>query len=81
MERDLYELLWNVETDLHSFLYREYKVFGSNSEARRYAKNREVELNEGETIEERAQDGYCYKHLSACKIKEIDGFLVKLVYK
>jgi len=78
MKPHLYELLWEVETDLPSFLYREFKVFSSDAEARQYGTRRETELNGGVSIEERVQDGYYFKYYSACKVKEIDGFVVNL---
>lgn len=76
--KDLYELLWQVETDTLSFIYRELKVFGSDEEARRYGKMRELELNEGASIEERAHNGYYFKYHSAEQVKAIDGYEVKL---
>lgn len=74
----LYELCWQVETDVHSFYYPEFKVFRSEVEARRYGKKREAELNNGVSIEECAQDGFCYKYLDAHEVKHIDEFTVEL---
>lgn len=78
MKPHLYELLWQVETDLPSVLYREFKVFSSHAEAKQYGMRREMKLNGGVSIEESAQDGYYFKYYSACKVKEIDGFVVNL---
>ena len=79
MKPDLYELLWEVETDVCSFLYREFKVFCSDEEAKEYGKRREMDLNEGASIEERAhEDGYYFEYYSACKVREVDGFVVNL---
>lgn len=78
MNQNLYELLWQVETDSLSFFYREFKVFSSDIEAKQYGRRREVELNGGTSIQESAQDGYYFKYFSACRIEEIDGFIVKL---
>lgn len=78
MGNRLYELCWQVETDAHSFCYREFKVFRSDMEAREYGKNREAELNDGLPAEERAQDGFCYKYLCAHQLKDIDGFTIEL---
>jgi hypothetical protein len=78
MKQHLYELLWDVETDVCSFLYREFKVFNSNQEAEQYGVKRGEELNGGSSIEERAQDGYYFKYFSAHKVREIDGFTVNL---
>lgn len=78
MTKHLYELLWQVETDTLSFIYRELKVLGSDVEARHYGKTRELELNDKASIEERAHDGYCFKYLSADPVKEIDGYKVNL---
>jgi len=38
----------------------------------------EVEFNNGVSIEERSQDGFCYKYLDAHEVKYIDGFAVEL---
>jgi len=32
----LYELNWLVETDVHSFLYREFKVFDGEEKVKKY---------------------------------------------
>jgi len=77
----LYELSWVVETDVHSFFYREFKVFDGEEKAKTYGKKREDELNEGISIEERPRDGFYYKYLGSHKIKDIDGFLIDLKYK
>lgn len=81
MEYCLYELCWQVETDFHSFCYREFKVFGSGDEAKLYGKKREIQLNDGLAIEKRSQDGFYYKYLSFQKIKDIDGFTVLLSHQ
>lgn len=73
MKNHLYELLWHVETDSLSFLYRELKTFISDQEARKYGEERETELNQGLSAEECAQDGYYFKFQSSCRIREIDG--------
>lgn len=78
MNEHLYELLWQVETDTHNFLYREFKVFCTYVEAKKHGKIREKELNEEASIEERAQDGYYFKYLGVNKVTKIDGFIVKL---
>jgi len=78
MKQNLYEILWRVETDTLSFLYRGFKVFSSVAEAKQYGKRREAEFNEGTSVEERAQDGYYFKYHSTCKVREIDGFLVNM---
>ncbi|HID43726.1 MAG TPA: hypothetical protein EYP30_08160 [Archaeoglobaceae archaeon] len=78
MNPRLYELCWQVETDAHSFCYCEHKIFRSDEEAREYGKKREIELNNGLPAEERAQDGFCYKYLSAHEVKDIDGFAIEL---
>lgn len=78
MKPRLYDLCWQVETDVHSFCYRDFKVFDSEEKARKYGKNREAELNDGMTVEERSQDGFYYKYLHAQEVKDIDEFLVKL---
>ncbi|GFP32151.1 hypothetical protein HKBW3S42_00456 [Candidatus Hakubella thermalkaliphila] len=78
MKQRLYELLWEVETDVHGFYYREFKVFRSEVEVGQYGKRRETELNDGLPIEMRAQDGYYFKYRGAHEVKEIDGFRVKL---
>ena len=51
MNHCLYKLCWQVETDVHSFCYREFKVFRSVVEARKYGEKRETELNDGISIE------------------------------
>lgn len=79
MKQCLYELCWQVETDVHSFCYREFRVFRSKSEAVRYGKKHENQLNDGVTIEKRSQDGFCYKYLCAQEINDIDGFKVELI--
>lgn len=78
MKQRLYELLWEVETDVHGFYYSEFKVFCSEAEVRHYGKRRETELNDGLSIEMRAQDGYYLKYRGAHEVKEIDGFRVEL---
>ena len=79
MEPNLYEILWDVETDSCSFLYREFKVCSSDFEAKQYGTRRETELNEGKSSEEIVQDGYYFKYYSACKVNKIDGYVVNLV--
>lgn len=74
----LYELCWQVDTDVHSFCYREFKVFRSDVGARDYGKKREGELNGGLSIEERAQDGFCFRYLDAQEVENIDGFIVEV---
>ncbi len=81
MKEHLYEILWQVETDSHSFLYREFKVFRSESEAKQYGERREVELNEQAPIEDRAQDGYYFRYYSTNVVSEIDDFIIKLALK
>ena len=79
MNRNLYELFWQVETDPLSFIYREYKVFFSEAEAKEYGRRREQELNKGASIKDRAHiDGYYFKYLNSSPVEEIDGFVVKL---
>lgn len=74
----LYELCWQVDTDVHSFCYRELKVFRSDAAARYYGKKREGELNGGLSIEERAQDGFCFRYLDAHELENVDGFIVEV---
>ena len=78
MRRRLYELFWQVETDVLGFYYREFKVFCSEAEVRQYGRRRETELNDGLSIEMRAQDGYYFQYRGAHEVKEIDGFRVEL---
>jgi hypothetical protein len=78
MKRKLYEMLWQVETDTLSFFYREFKAFYREGEAGRYGKQRETELNDGASIEERAQDGYYFKFRGANEVINIDGFAISL---
>ncbi len=78
MEKHLYELLWQVETDILSFIYREYKVFGTDTEAQQYGKARELELNDGLPSEDRAYDGYYFKYIDAEEVTAIDGYEVIL---
>lgn len=78
MKQRLYELFWEVETDVLCFYYREFKVFCSEAKVREYGKIRETELNGGLSIEMRAQDGYYFKYRGAHEVKEIDGFRVEL---
>ena len=78
MSHRLYEICWQVETDSHSFCYREFKVFRSIAEAREFGEKRETELNEGMSIEERAQDGFYYKYLDVHAVEDIDQFTVEL---
>ena len=78
MDHYLYELCWLVETDAHSFCYREFKVFRSDTEAREYGEKREIELNDGLLREQRAQNGFCYKYLCANVVRDIDGFAIEL---
>lgn len=78
MKSHLHELLWQLETDVGIFVYSEFKVFRSKAEAKRYGRRREIELNGGVSIEERAQDGYCFKYHGANKLREINGFIVNL---
>ena len=78
MKNHLYELLWDVETDSLSSLYRELRVFISDREARKYGKRRQTELNEGLSFEECAQDGYYFEFKGSSKIREIDGFKIEL---
>lgn len=47
MDNRLYELYWQVETDVHSFCYREFKVFRSDVAAREYGKNGRPNLTMG----------------------------------
>ncbi|MEW6374747.1 MAG: hypothetical protein AB1502_03025 [Thermodesulfobacteriota bacterium] len=81
MKPRLYELNWHVETDAHSFLYREFKVLDEREKVRKYGKKREAELNEGMSINERSNDGFYYRYLGAHRVKDIDGFLIDLKYK
>jgi len=79
MELDLYELLWDVETDVCCFLYREFKVFSSDVEAQQYGGRRQTELNEGMSTEERVhQDGYYFSFYGASKVRQIDGFAISV---
>lgn len=78
-KEQLYELFWEVETDTLSFPYREFKIFTSEVGVKRYGKRREVELNRGVPLEERAHNGYYFKYRGALRVKEIDGFVVKLI--
>lgn len=78
MRPRLYELCWQIETDAHSFIYREFKVSHSDVQATEYGKKREVELNENTSIEERSQNGFYFKYLGAYEVKDIDGFIVQL---
>ena len=79
MMSQLYELLWEVVTDVNTSIYREFKVFHSHSEASRYGRHRERELNEGVSIERRALDGYYYKYRFATEVKLIDGYEISLI--
>lgn len=81
MKPHLYELNWHVETDVHSFCYREFKVFDKEKKVEKYGKKREVELNDGMSINEKSHDGFYYKYLIAHKVKDIDGFLIDLKYQ
>lgn len=78
MKPRIYELSWQVETDVHSFYHRELRVFRSEVEARQYGKEQELELNNGMSIERRAQDGFYYKFIDYDEIKDIDGFPIEL---
>jgi hypothetical protein len=78
MKNHLYELLWEVVTDTLEFIYREFRVFCSDVEAGHYGKVRELDLNDGASIRDRAWDGYCFRYLSARRIDKIDGFVVTL---
>ncbi|MFQ6114414.1 MAG: hypothetical protein ACE5NG_10080 [bacterium] len=78
MQPNLYEILWDVETDVCSFLYREFKVFNSHAEAKKFGIERETYFNEGKSMDEIAQDGYYFKYHSACEVNEIDGYVVNL---
>jgi|GEM_PF-3084120 len=75
----LYEILWRVETDVVTLLYREFGAFHSEAEARQYGKKRERELNNGEPIEQQALEGYYFKYLGVCEVQEIDGLKVQLI--
>jgi len=81
MKPRLYELNWHVETDIHSFCYREFKVFDGQEKTRKYGKKREAELNDGMSIQERSHEGYYYKYIGANRVKNIDGFLIDLKYQ
>ena len=56
-------------------------MFSSDAEVKQYGMRPEEELNGGESIEVRAQDGYYFKYRGACKVREIDGFPVNLSNK
>jgi hypothetical protein len=77
----LYELNWLVETDVNSFLYREFKVFDGEERAKKFGKKREAQLNDGIPIEEKSHNGFCYKYLGVHKVKDIDGFLIELKHE
>jgi hypothetical protein len=79
MKPQLYELLWELCTDVGEFYYREIKVFHSDAKARSYGKRRERELNDGLSIERRAQDGFFFKYRFATQIEEVDGYPIHLV--
>lgn len=78
MKPSLYELCWQVETDAHSFIYREFKVFRSVLEIGEYGKKREFELNDGMSIKRRSQDGFYYKFIGSHEVEHIDGFGIRL---
>ncbi|MCX7967697.1 MAG: hypothetical protein N3B10_04295 [Armatimonadetes bacterium] len=80
MERyRLYEIRWELATDVGEFHFSEVKVFASEKESRRYGRARQRELNNGLSISEKAQDGYYFKFRGAEPLDEIDGFSVILV--
>jgi hypothetical protein len=79
MKPQLYELLWEIVTDVGTFYHCEFKVFCSDAEAKHYGKGREYELNGGLTIEKRAQDGYYYKYRGAGEVKEVHGYQISLM--
>ncbi len=81
MDEKLYELLWQVETDPLSFIYREFKVFRLEEEAEKYGRRRETELNDGASFGERAQDGHYFEFCGANEVMDIDGFIVKMTRK
>lgn len=79
MKPQLYELLWEIVTDVGTFCHCEFKVFCSDAEAGHYVKRREYELNGGLKIEKRAQDGYYYKYRGAVEVEKVDGYQISLV--
>jgi len=79
MNLQLYELIWELVTDIGTFGYREFKVFGSAKDVRRYGRKREQDLNNGLPIKERAHDGYYYKYCGAVTVEQIDGYRISLV--
>jgi hypothetical protein len=78
MGHHLYKLLWQLETDVSSFVHCEFKVFRAEAEAKEYGKRRERELNRGESIERRAEEGYYFKYCGSQGVEQIDGFLLNL---
>ena len=78
MKHRLYELFWEVVTDVNCFYYREFKVFDSEETARRYGRKRERELNGGLSLVQRAEDGYYFKFRGTLEVAEIDGFAINL---
>lgn len=68
VKQRLYELFWEIETDVHGFCYREFKVFYSEAEVRHYGEIRETELNGGLSIEMQAQGGYYFKYRGAYQV-------------
>ncbi len=78
MKPKLYVILWGLETDAGTFVYTQMKVFHCISEARKYGKRLERELNDGKDIDEQAMEGYYFRYRFAVPVSQIDGYRISI---
>jgi len=79
MRYRLYEIRWELATDVGEFHFSEVKVFTSEEEARQYGRAKQRERNGGLSVSDKAHGGYYFKFHGVEPIAEIDGFKVLLV--
>lgn len=78
MAKGIYQLNWLITSDVFETFSTEWKVFDSKARAKTYGLSKQKEKNGGLLPEEKAEDGYCYRFISAEPVKEIDGFRISL---
>ncbi len=76
MSQQLYELSWIIRCD--EFSKTEWHVFSSLEEATTFGLNKECELNDGLSAEEKAHDGYCYRYFFAQPLEYIENYRIVL---
>ena len=78
MPKQIYELGWLVGCCGFEFTKTEWRVFGSEDEARAYSLRRQGELNDGLPPDQKAWDGYYYRLWCVRPAHEIDGYRISL---